>query len=284
LTLAFKNNTIGVMKNPEEKLDELECILKELNSVLVAFSGGVDSTFLLKVAGDVLGENAIAVTADSGTYPSSELKDAKKTARKLGVKHIIITTEELSNPEFVKNPINRCYLCKKELFSKFRNIADEKGIFHIIEASNYDDLKDFRPGRKAIQELGIKSPLLDVKLTKEEIRALSKKARLPTWNKSSYACLASRIPYGVKITTEKLKRIEKAEEFLKSLKLNQVRIRDYGDMARIEVSKNDIPLISKEKVRTKVIEKLTKLGYHYIALDLEGYRTGSMNKVIVNKG
>ena len=268
------------MKNHGEKLDDLKHILKELSNVLVAFSGGVDSTFLLKVASDVLGENVIAVTADSETYPSSELKYAKQIARKLGVEHIIITTDELSNPEFVKNPINRCYLCKKELFLKMKKFAEKRGIYHIIEASNYDDLKDFRPGRKAIQELGIKNPLLDVKLTKEEIRQLSRKEGLPTWNKPSYACLASRIPYGVKITTEKLKRIEKAEKFLKSLKLHQVRIRDYGDMARIEVSKNDIPLISKEEIRTKVIEKLNKLGYHYITLDLEGYRTGSMNKGI----
>lgn len=281
------------MNSPEKKLDELKKTLKGLGSVLVAFSGGVDSSFLLKVAKDVLDENVIAVTADSQTYPSSELKGAKKIARKLGVEHIVITTDELSNPEFVKNPINRCYLCKKELFSKFKNIAEERGVSYIIEASNYDDLKDFRPGRKAIQELGIKSPLLDVKLKKEEIRALSKKAHLPTWNKSSYACLASRIPYGVKITPEKLKRIEKAEEFLKSLGLKQVRVRDYcarssfseggGDMARIEVSKKDMPLILKEKIRTKIIEKLSKLGYHYITLDLEGYRTGSMNKTINQK-
>ncbi len=266
------------MKNPEKKLDELKNILKKLDSVLVAFSGGVDSSFLLKTAKDVLGKKAVAVTLTSEIHPAFELKDAKKLTRKLGIKHIILQVNALSNPKFVKNPRNKCYICKKDLFSKLKKIAKEKGINCIIEGSNYSDLGDFRPGMKALRKLCIKSPLLQAKLTKEDIRKLSKEKKLFTWNKPSCACLATRIPYGEKITSEKLNRIEKAEDFLISLGVEQVRVRDIEDTARIEVLKKDMPLVLKN--RTKIVEKLTKLGYHYITLDLQGYRTGSMNKGI----
>jgi len=288
---------MGTLQN---KLSNLKRNIRELESVLIAFSGGVDSAFLLKIAKDVLGEKAVAVTINSQIHPAFELKDAKNLIRKLGVEHIILKVNALSNPKFVKNPPDKCYICKKDLFLKLKQIARNEGIKYIIEGSNYDDLKDFRPGRRALLELNIKSPLVQAKLTKEEIRKLSQNKKLFTWNKPSCACLATRIPYGERITPEKLKRIEKAEDFLKNLGVGQVRLRELASPvgsggqgglarrsfseggARIEVLKEDMPLVLKE--RTKIIEKLSKLGYHYITLDLEGYRTGSMNEKIVNKG
>ena len=264
----------------EEKLASLKRILSNMGIVLVAFSGEVDSTFLLKVTPDVLKDKAAAATASSESYPVSELETAKEIARKLGVKHLIIETEELSNQNFAKNSPQRCYFCKTELFSRLNEIAKEQGLNYVADASNYDDLADFRPGMQAAQKLGIKSPLKETRFTKAEIRSFSHKMNLPTWNKPSLACLASRIPYGTRITREKLKRIDEGERFLKGLGIRQLRIRDHDGIARIEVPREEMSLFWQGNMVRLIIDKLKRLGYTYVTLDLEGYRPGSMNEVL----
>jgi len=260
----------------EQKLEKLKQILKSLDSVLIAFSGGVDSSFLAKVAYDVLGDNAIAVTADSSLY--TEVEEAKEVAEEIGIKHEVFSTEELDISEFSSNPPDRCYYCKKELFSKLWKIAEEKGLKHVIDGTNYDDLGDYRPGMKATAELNVLSPLKETKLTKSEIRELSKKFGLKTWNKPSMACLASRFPYGTAITNEKLSVVGEAEKFLRELGIRQLRVRHHKDIARIEVLPEDMNIFLQNGIREKVVEKFKQLGYTYIALDLGGYRTGSMNE------
>ncbi len=267
----------------EKKLANLKKILSRMKSVLVAFSGGVDSTFLLKVACEVLKDKVVAVTANSEIYPISELEEAKKRAQEFGVKHIIIHTEELSQEEFINNTPRRCYFCKKELFSKLKEIAKEKSLNCVVDASNYDDIADFRPGREAARELGIRSPLEKAKFTKKDIRTLSHRIKLPTWNKPSLACLASRIPYQTRISKEKLKRIGEGEKFLRELGIRQVRLRDHGDIARIEIAKEEMSSFLKENLLEQITDRLKKLGYTYVTLDLEGYRTGSMNETLEEK-
>jgi len=250
-----------------------------MESVLLAFSGGADSSFLLKVASEVLpNDKLLAVTAKSETYPEEELRSARHFTRKFGIRHMVISTHELNNKIFVSNPANRCYFCKEELFSKLRDIAKKQKLNFVLDASNVTDKSDYRPGDKAKLEFKIRSPLQEAGFTKEDIRNLSKEQGIPTWDKPSLACLASRIPYTTKITPVLLGRINQAEVFLRKLGFKQVRLRHYNGLCRIEVTKKDIPsLISKSN---QVVDKLKKLGYNYITIDLEGYRTGSMNEVI----
>ena len=262
-----------------DKFARLKRIIAKMRSVLVAYSGGVDSSFLLKVAKDILGNKVLAVIAKSPTYTKSELEEAVDFCNKYKIKYLIIETEELNNPRFAKNPKNRCFYCKDELFSRLKKIAEARKIKYIIDGSNADDTRDFRPGRKAKEKHKVRSPLQEAGLTKDEIRRLSKDLGLETWNKPSLACLASRFPYDTQITKKDLRRINAAEEFLRSLGFAQVRVRHYDSLARIEVLKDDIGRVLS-LASQKIVNKLKELGYNYVTLDLEGYRSGSMNEGI----
>jgi uncharacterized protein len=268
------------MNETISKLYALKAYIKSLGNLAVGFSGGVDSSFLIKVAHDCLGDRAIAVTADSPSLPRRELEEAKNFAKRYGIRHIIVKTDELSSEEYTKNPANRCYFCKRGTFLKIRETAKENGIDCIAEGSNMDDLGDYRPGLRAAAEVGTVSPLREAKLTKSEIRELSKLMELPTWNKPSFACLASRIPYGDVITKEKLEMIDKAEQVLFDLSFSQFRVRCYGDTARIELLCEEMPKIFEEERNEIITKKLRELGFSYITLDLNGFKSGNMNSAI----
>ena len=244
---------------------------------LVAFSGGVDSTLLLKAALDALSGNVLAVTAHSALHPDREMKIAASLTEKMGIEHLVVHSQEMDILKFRANQQNRCYLCKKELFTTFREIAGKRSISLVLEGSNSDDQNDYRPGMKAVKELGIGSPFLDMGITKEQIRSMARKLDISVWDKPSFACLASRIPYGQEITSERLKRIEAAEDILLAHGFTQVRARDHHPVLRIEVLPEQIEFFAQKINREKIVQKLRKIGYPYLSLDLEGFRSGSMN-------
>ncbi|MBR1945065.1 MAG: ATP-dependent sacrificial sulfur transferase LarE [Alphaproteobacteria bacterium] len=268
------------MDTLHQKQEKLKQYLKNLGSIAVAFSSGVDSTFLLKTAHDVLGNNAIAITVVSSFFPRRELNETVAFCRKENIKAVFVQSDVLNIGEIQKNPKNRCYLCKSELFKKILQTAKENGIENVAEGSNIDDLSDYRPGLQAIDELGIKSPLRAAEMSKTEIRLLSKEMGLPTWNKPSFACLASRFMYGETISEEKLKMVDQAEQFLLNLGFHQLRVRIHGKMARIELNPEEFENLIAENIRKKVVSEFKKFGFSYISMDLIGYRTGSMNETL----
>ncbi len=263
-----------------DKLEELKEYLKGIGSIAIAFSSGVDSTFLLKVAHDTLGDKCIAITGQSPSFPEREKQEAAAFCKKEGIKQIAFDTNEIDDENYAQNPKNRCYYCKHILFSKMLEIAKQNGVEYVAEGSNMDDLGDYRPGLQAISELKVLSPLREVGLTKAEIREYSRELGLPTWEKQSFACLASRFVYGERITPDKLKMVENAEEQLSQLGLKQYRVRIHGNLARIEVAPSDIALLVQEDIRTKIVTSFKEYGFSYVTLDLQGYRMGSMNEVI----
>ena len=273
-----KNNKLELKTETLSKFESLKSILKNMGTVLVGFSGGVDSSLLLKTAQEVLGDRVLAVIAKSETYPEKEQEEAVRLAEEWNVRLKIIQTDELDNPEFVQNPPTRCYFCKSELFSKLKEIASSEGILFVCDGANYEDLDDFRPGAKAAEELGVRSPLKEAGLVKDEIREISRWMGLPTWNKPSLACLSSRFPYNTEIDRDSLKQISLAEDYLRSKGFTQVRVRHHGQIARIEVEPDEIVIMMDPELRRDVVENLKAFGYSYVTLDLAGYRTGSMNE------
>ena len=267
----------GLSPDLQYKYDTLREIIADLGGCVIGFSGGVDSTLLFAVAAEVLGERALAVTATSETYPERELNEAQELAARIGGRHRVMVSEELDIPQFKDNPRNRCYYCKKELFGKLRAIAEEEGLPHVLDGTNMDDRSDHRPGRQAAFEIKVRSPLEEAGFTKEDIRALSRALKLPTWDKPAYACLSSRFPYGTAITRERVRQVGQAEESLRELGFRILRVRYHGNVARLELGEQEF-IQATTALRDEVVQRVKGAGFTYVAIDLQGYRTGAMNE------
>jgi uncharacterized protein len=263
-----------------DKLDKLKSYIASLGSVAVGFSGGVDSALLMCVAHEVLGDKALAVTAVANSVPERELSEAKAFCERYGIRHIVSIVDPMTEDGYRNNTENRCYYCKRMIFAEIKRIADENGMSCVAEGSNTDDTGDYRPGLRAVAELGVKCPLREAGLAKADIRAISKELGLPTWDKPAYACLATRIAYGEEITEEKLRMIEQAEQFLIEHGFLQERVRMHGNLARIEVPAKDIPLLAGEEIREELYKRFKEIGFMYVTLDMRGYQMGSMNETL----